>query len=402
MHKFFCTLVLVLTCFGALAQDYTLKGKIVYNDKTLTGFIKTQGSEQTPQKFSFSESQTGPFVQVPDNVVRIEFDNGDVFQPAFVSISIVNVGYLQRSRASYEAEKFGGIKFLQQLLSGSYPLYVYTDFYGYPHFFYKSPGDTAVTYLRNHPYVDEKSNYVTDIAFNNQIGFLTQKNNCKIAEADINRLEYELSSMRKIFSRLNTCVGSDVKDSYTLQNKTKLLPGVMAGLSFEHVEPPGVETNSWDQPPGIVLGANVFFSSGGNKKGYGFGLDLFYTSIKREGDSMQFFNRPGISSVRISNSFITLRPYFKLDIGGEKLRPYMTVGFFNLAYNISHKEEHKNQAGVTISDINVRTQGGIGISPFIGGGLSYKNLSLEASYEGLIFKKDLRRLQIAARYSLFK
>jgi hypothetical protein len=402
MNKFFCVALLMLTHLVTSAQDYTVKGKIVYSDRTVTGIIKTQASEQTPQQFSFADSAGGKFFPVTGDVKRIEFENGNVYEPASVSIKIINAGYLQRTRASYQVPSVNRELYLQQVISGTYTLYLYNDPYGYHHFFFRHAGETSVTYLVNHPYVDENLKYVVDNSFNNQLSFLLQKNNCKSLEQDIRNLEYEIPSMRKFFLKLNGCVGSEGDDKYTAQSKTKIILSAAAGISIQKINSPGLNPNRWSQHPDPFLGASVFFSPGANKKAYGLGLDVLVSMIKREGDSIRFSYKPGAYHVRMATTTIFLRPYFRFDIGGEKLKPYLSFGFFNMGYNLAAKEEHTDQSGTTEKLHFYGSKFGVTIMPFVGAGLNYKRLSAEVSYDGLLLKPKFRTIQIIGRYAIFQ
>jgi hypothetical protein len=330
------TALFIFSCFLTFSQRSVNKGKIYFSDKTLDGYISILSSEATPQGFLFSDKPNGNFIPASGNITRVEFDNGLIYEPFMIKISVLTNDYLTRRLVDYEKNIFKGVRFLQNLVSGNFSLYLLRDEYGFQHFFYKAGYQKEVTYLQNNSYVDEQGMFFQDNAYRNQIGFLFKTQNCSVNESRINNVPYDITSLPALFKRLNACGGGNSTDNFKKQSKSLFLPGIIAGMMAKRVEP---DHNSPGWQRQIVPAAGVYFlfEPGQGRKGMGFGADVVFNSFKSESGY-----RTATTSYAGFKGFyeytgLELTPFLRFYMSGTKVRTYISAGAnISLALNSSY------------------------------------------------------------------
>src|SRR6186713_222240 len=197
--KKYCLLGLItfLISVTVFAQRGINKGKIYIKNTILEGYISISVIDETPQKFTFSENNKGPFRPISaEEISKVEYDNGIAFEKHYINVEIVSKDYLERSQEDYHYQEnaFSGYAFIQKLLAGSVSLYLFTDKFGYDHFFSKTPNDTAIVYMPNRAYIDKDGAIKKDNSYKNLVLSLVRQNDCnKIHNLD--QLEYGIYSM---------------------------------------------------------------------------------------------------------------------------------------------------------------------------------------------------------------
>jgi len=295
--KKYCLLCLItfLISVSVVAQRGINKGKIFINNKILEGYISISVYDETPQKFTFSENEKGPFRPISvEEISKVEYDNGITFEKHYINVEIISRDYLERSQEDYHYPEnaFSGYSFVQKLLAGSVSLYLFTDKFGYDHFFCKTPIDTAIVYMPNRAYIDKDGAIKKDNSYKNLVLSLLRQNDCsKIHNLD--RLEYKMYQMVNMFKVINDCSGSQ---SFNLNknNKPKINAGVLLGVVSNYVNPDFSDAHIDRE---IVPSFGGFFTVAPkyNLKSIAFYLELMLINYKSSQDTINV--GPGLKKV---------------------------------------------------------------------------------------------------------
>jgi hypothetical protein len=396
MRSFTFFLVFILIAQFAAAQKSVQKGKIITPQKTLDGYVYYSVIEETPQAFSFSETQEGTYVPVPD-ALRIEMEDGTIYEKAFTSINIVNAEYLSRWPHVYtDSTAQAAYRFLQQQVVGKISLYQFRDFYGYNHFFYREQGDTAVQKLVYKPYLTQQGTWYDDESFRRQLVFLATKADCKASvQKAMEKVPYQAAALIRAIQTINSCSGNKGKDIYTNQNRWKPSLSLVGGVMTMRLNPSGEseDIGRWDWESDLVLGASVVFQPKKYTKGFSAGLEAVYIKYAAESRPYPYYSNPYTRAY--GGELLLLRPQLFLHLTNAKVNLYATGG---IMVPVVFKEvgEVRFANGFTM-----REEFGPEITPYAGLGITRQRLSLQWTYLSGIVNSKTAGFEGQLRYRIF-
>jgi hypothetical protein len=316
-------LSVALLCIVQLlfAQDESRKGKIYTTGKTYEGYISAPAFEETPQQFSIRATATDKLVTPEEEVLKVVMDNGITYEKFLVKLALPTAAYLDRKKSDYETA-IESKRFLQLLVSGTTSLYLFSDEYGFQHFFYKSSGDASVTTLVYKPFAEEGGMYIPDFAYRNQLMALAT--GCSSANIIDTDLAWEVSKMIRAFKKINSCSNASVatKDHYTSQSKLVMSISALVGGASIYLN---LDKNQkWSRVTAPYFGGSIIFHPKFNRQNFGFGVDIFYMSFDTQSETI---TQSGIDyKFFYQSEMVYARPFIRLYLSDTKVSPIFDLG----------------------------------------------------------------------------
>jgi hypothetical protein len=387
--------VFISTSFFSSAQYFKNKGKIVLNDSTLEGFIKTNTVGITPQSFSFSNTEDGTYSPVDaKRIKRIEYDNGIIFEPHFIALISLYKAYIGRVQDDYAIGKEAGSRFLQQLVMGKYSLYLFKDEFDFPHFFYSTYSDTSLIELIYHPYMDDNGKMVDDNAFRNQVSFLFNQETCTLSNADLTTLKYLESSLRNLFLKLSACTGEPNRNNEIRKTILFVPEAIISLMAYQTHPGDAMPAENWkNRVVAPAFGLSFSLMDISPKQRPGFGIDLLYLSFKTESDSGRLMYLGTVKGV-YKFSRLLIRPNIRIYPLRNSHKFYTSAGLI-MPLNIHSKLDYISRDGT--KSYGYATQS---FSAYVGMGLQKKRFSAVIEYSDNFWAKyKTNYYSLSLRYS---
>lgn len=382
----------LLLCFGILfcySQKSVSKAKIItQDDKVLDVFIRNSAYEGTPQKFEYSITENGPFVEIKsEQIKRVALVGGPIYEKHFISTAVIYGDYHNRFEYDYKDKKnlLSGPMLIEKVVDAPIALFQYVDKFSFPHFFYKKPEDETVTLLVNKSYLNENGALHQDASYKNMIAFLLQQKGIKGERGNTAYLEYSLRDMSKVFEIINS---GELAVHIKRKDKINFRFGLLAGFAMKDIRNvngsfstfPGLNGKAFGYSTSPAFGISMEFFPGKKVKNYTFSMDLLHQSYTSTTDTItQSYYR---GTAHIDHKMIELQTLSKLFLTRSRVNPFVEGGLsFNYVYDSEMSAQYINTLYGTVGKSSYTTDGkSFNVGFVAGGGVRFNMFSFHARY----------------------
>ena len=390
MRNFLTLLIIAVSisfcCLNSLiAQQNYLDGKIITKQgDSIFGFIDYQQWDRSPSTIKFLKGNSDDPVKYGPELLHSFQVANDLYESRQITVS---ESPRKTGNITYETEykPVNKTVFLLVLVSGNASLYQYVDEMGTDHYYIETQKQPLLELIYFKYLVEENGirGIKENTKFKGQI--IAYLNNCRELHGQIEKANYNSSSLSKIVVEYNKCVNADKFYVHKIE-KTKYRFGAFAGATLTRLYLGNNNYNSgFDYTVYPVLGVSMVIEPNRGRGKWTLYTDLNYTGFNYKTNYTVFMTESRIEKyeLRYSCTYLKLAIMGRFNFVGHKVIPYIGGGgfFAKSIINNSHYYKERYLYGATTIysyPMEVR-QFDYGLS--IGIGVKYKKFNLDSRYE---------------------
>jgi hypothetical protein len=385
--KYIFLLLLVLGASVARAQKNFVPAIVIsHQHDSLRGFIDYRNWRVNPAQISFKQDLSAEeqhfkptdisgFLILPENELylsrQVELD--------------VTPQTLDHLMAVYERTYRNDTVFLLNIVKGVYNLYGFTDKGDQIHYVYDSTGLAAKELRLIKSRASDGSNAIATInLYQQQMAFIFA--DCPAVAKRAARARYSEDALRELFVDYHQCRHPSEKIVVKAKEKAGIRWGLLAGISFNSYSFSGMHflaeasyKNSVSVLPGLFLDIPV----SRNRHQFWGGVEAFYKVVEASGT----LNNNNIleswqEQVNLKFSYAHVNLLFRYLYPKGHVKPFASVGWGNAFMLSESKNERYRKGNEDRRQPAIEGPAKHETSFFIGAGLQFKKIQVEARYAG--------------------